>query len=115
MGHTPSIAWQVLAYAILTAAEVLISITCLEFSYTQAPNNMKSFIMAIVGAEYILNLLPKGTHEYDCLIKPSELEKWSREAGLTLVDLIGVSYNPLTKSFKLTNDVSVNYMIHFKK
>ena len=76
---------------------------------------MKSFIMAIVGAEYILNLLPKGTHEYDCLIKPSELEKWSREAGLTLVDLIGVSYNPLTKSFKLTNDVSVNYMMHFKK
>ena len=86
-----------------------------DLFFSTINRNMKSFIMAIVGAEYILNLLPKGTHEYDCLIKPSELEKWSREAGLSLVDLIGVSYNPLTKSFKLTNDVSVNYMMHFKK
>ena len=77
--------------------------------------NLKSFIMAIVGAEYILNLLPKGTHEYDCLSKPSELEQWSRESGLTLIDLIGVSYNPLIKNFNLTDDVSVNYMMHFKK
>ena len=71
--------------------------------------------MAIVGAEYVLNLLPKGTHEYDCLIKPSELEQWSRESGLSLIDLCGVSYNPLTKKFNLTEDVSVNYMMHFKK
>jgi len=86
-----------------------------DLFFSTINRNMKSFIMAIVGAEYLLNLLPKGTHEFDCLIKPSELEKWSRESGLTLIDLIGVSYNPLTKAFSLTDDVSVNYMMHFKK
>lgn len=86
-----------------------------DLFFSTINRNIKSFIMAIVGAEYILNLLPKGTHEYDCLIKPSELEKWSREAGLTMIDLVGVSYNPLTKVFNLTDDVSVNYMMHFKK
>ena len=77
--------------------------------------NLKSYIMAIVGAEYILNLLPKGTHEFDCFIKPSELEKWSRLAGLELVELIGVTYNPITSIFSLSDDVDVNYMMHFKK
>tara|TARA_B100001123_G_scaffold89705_1_gene103125 strand:+ start:6943 stop:7665 length:723 start_codon:yes stop_codon:yes gene_type:complete len=86
-----------------------------DLFFSTINRNMKSFIMAIVGAEYILNLLPKGTHEYDCLIKPSELEQWCRGSGLTLVDLVGVSYNPLTKTFSLTDDVSVNYMMHFKK
>ena len=86
-----------------------------DLFFSTINRNMKSFIMAIVGAEYLLNLLPKGTHEYDCLIKPSELEQWSRKSGLTLIDLIGVSYNPLTKNFSLTEDVSVNYMMHFKK
>ena len=71
--------------------------------------------MAIVGAEYVLNLLPKGTHEFDCFIKPSELEKWSRSAGLELVELIGVTYNPITTVFSLSDDVDVNYMMHFKK
>ncbi len=86
-----------------------------DLFFSTINRNIKSFIMAIVGAEYVLNLLPKGTHEYDCLIKPSELEQWSRESGLTLIDLIGVNYNPFTKTFNLTNDVSVNYMMHFKK
>ena len=86
-----------------------------DLFFSTINRNIKSFIMAIVGAEYVLNLLPKGTHEYDCLIKPSELEQWSRESGLSLIDLIGVSYNPLTKEFNLTDDVSVNYMMHFKK
>ena len=86
-----------------------------DLFFSTINRNMKSFIMAIVGAEYLLNLLPKGTHEYDCLIKPSELEQWCRGSGLTLVDLVGVSYNPLTKTFSLTDDVSVNYMMHFKK
>ena len=86
-----------------------------DLFFSTINRNIKSFIMAIVGAEYVLNLLPKGTHEYDCLIKPSELEQWSSESGLTLIDLIGVNYNPFTKTFNLTNDVSVNYMMHFKK
>ena len=77
--------------------------------------NIKSYVMAIVGAEYILNLLPKGTHEFDCFIKPSELEKWSRSAGLELIELIGVIYNPITTVFSLSDDVDVNYMMHFKK
>ena len=77
--------------------------------------NIKSYIMAIVGAEYILNLLPKGTHEFDCFIKPSELEKWSKSAGLELIELIGVVYNPITTVFSLSDDVDVNYMMHCKK
>ena len=77
--------------------------------------NIKSYLMAIVGAEYILNLLPQGTHEFDSFIKPSEIEKWSRNSGLNLIDLTGVMYNPISKTFKLTDDVSVNYMMHLTK
>ena len=77
--------------------------------------NIKSYIMAIVGAEYILNLLPKGTHEFDCFIKPSELEKWARLANLELIGLVGVKYNPITSEFSISDDVDVNYMMHFKK
>ena len=71
--------------------------------------------MAIVGAEYLLKLLPQVTHEFDSFLKPSEIELWSRKSGLNLVDLTGVMYNPITKTFKLTDDVSVNYMMHFRK
>ena len=77
--------------------------------------NIKSYIMAIVGAEYILNLLPKGTHEFDCFIKPSELEKWGRSASLEFIGLVGVTYNPITSEFSISDDVDVNYMMHFKK
>ena len=77
--------------------------------------NPKSYLFAIIGAEYLLNLLPKGTHEYSKLIKPSELEKWSRSAGLELIELFGVIYNPITTVFSLSDDVDVNYMMHFKK
>ena len=77
--------------------------------------NIKSFLMAIVGAEYILKLLPKGTHEFDQLIKPSEMDQWASNANLKLVDLSGVSYNPINETFKLSRDVSVNYMMHFIK
>ena len=77
--------------------------------------NLKSFLMAIVGAEYILKLLPKGTHEYDQLIKPSELDLWARKADLKLIDLSGVSYNPINETFKLSSYVSVNFMMHFIK
>ena len=77
--------------------------------------NPKSFLFAIVGAEYLLRLLPKGTHEYRSFIRPSELESWARHAGLTLQNIIGMSYNPLTKQYSLGKDVEVNYLMHFKK
>ena len=77
--------------------------------------NPKSFLMAILGAEYILKIIPKGTHEYDQFIKPSELDQWGRKANLTLKELIGVTYDPFNETFSLSKDVSVNYMMHFIK
>jgi 2-polyprenyl-6-hydroxyphenyl methylase/3-demethylubiquinone-9 3-methyltransferase len=73
--------------------------------------NPKSYLFAVVGAEYILSLLPRGTHDYAKFIKPSELAQSCRNAGLDLVDLIGMSYNPLTKVYSLGKDTSVNYMV----
>jgi len=72
--------------------------------------NAKAFLFAIVGAEYVLNLLPRGTHEYAKLIKPSELAGYSRSAGLNLTQTKGLQYNPLTKHYWLDADTSVNYM-----
>jgi 2-polyprenyl-6-hydroxyphenyl methylase/3-demethylubiquinone-9 3-methyltransferase len=77
--------------------------------------NPKAFAFAIVGAEYLLNMLPKGTHEYGKFIRPSELEAWARHQGLELNDVSGMTYNPLFKSYKLSNDVDVNYLMHFTK
>ena len=77
--------------------------------------NPKSWLFAVVGAEYILNLLPKGTHEYDKFIRPSEMEAWARAAGLALEDLTGMSYNPLTREYRLGTDVSVNYLACFRR
>jgi 2-polyprenyl-6-hydroxyphenyl methylase/3-demethylubiquinone-9 3-methyltransferase len=73
--------------------------------------NAKSFVLAIVGAEYVLNLLPKGTHEYARFIRPSELSRACREAGLSVFDLTGMTYNPLTKVYALGRDVDVNYIL----
>jgi 2-polyprenyl-6-hydroxyphenyl methylase/3-demethylubiquinone-9 3-methyltransferase len=72
--------------------------------------NPKSFLLGIVGAEYLLQLLPRGTHEYARFIKPSELARWCRDAGLDLQASRGMEYNPLTRRFKLTDDTSVNYV-----
>lgn len=77
--------------------------------------NPKAWLFAIVGAEYVLNMLPKGTHEYDKLIRPSELSEYARHAGLELQRIIGLHYNPLTKVYKLAPGVDVNYMIHCTK
>ena len=77
--------------------------------------NPKAWLLAIVGAEYVLNLLPRGTHEYDKLIKPSELSDYARGAGLELKRMIGLHYNPISKSYKLAPGVDVNYMIHTRK
>ena len=74
--------------------------------------NPKAFVFAIVGAEYVLRMLPRGTHEFAKFIKPAELGAWSRDAGLALQDITGLTYNPLTRQYKLGRDVDVNYMIH---
>ena len=77
--------------------------------------NPKSYLFAIIGAEYILQLLPRGTHDYQKFIKPSELNQWTRDARLSTKHLVGMSYNPLTKNYWLGSDVSVNYLMHMKK
>ncbi|MEM7196122.1 MAG: bifunctional 2-polyprenyl-6-hydroxyphenol methylase/3-demethylubiquinol 3-O-methyltransferase UbiG [Pseudomonadota bacterium] len=77
--------------------------------------NPKSFIFAIVGAEYILKLLPKGTHEYAKFIKPSELTEWSGRAGLEAKEMTGMHYNPLNGRYWLADGVDVNYLLHSRK
>ena len=77
--------------------------------------NLKAYAMAIIGAEYILNLLPRGTHDYEKLIKPSELSKAARDAGLIVKELTGMTYNPLSDTYKLGKNVDVNYLIHCQR
>ncbi len=77
--------------------------------------NPKSFLLAIVGAEYVLNLLPKGTHEYRRFIIPAELAAMARDAGLTVTEFTGMTYNPFSKIYALNNDVSVNYIVACRK
>jgi len=77
--------------------------------------NPKSFLFAIVGAEYVLHLLPRGTHEYARFIRPSELATHCRDAGLEMADLTGMTYNPLTKVYALGRDVDVNYLVGCRK
>lgn len=77
--------------------------------------NPKAYLFAVIGAEYVLNMLPKGTHEYQKFIKPSELSAWARYAGLNVDQLKGMGYNPLTDRYSLGNDISVNYLIHTVK
>lgn len=75
--------------------------------------NPKSYLLSIIGAEYLLQLIPKGTHDYTKFIKPSELANWIRAAGLELKHMTGMTYNPLSKHYKLNdNDVDVNYLVH---
>ena len=77
--------------------------------------NPKAFLFAIVGAEYMLSLLPKGTHEYARFIRPSELARWCRDAGLELTETRGMAYNPLTRRYRLSGDTSVNYLMACRK
>ena len=77
--------------------------------------NPKSFVFAIVGAEYVLKLLPAGTHEYRKFIRPSELDSWARDAGLELKASIGMHYNPLTRDYSLGPGLDVNYLMHFRR
>jgi 2-polyprenyl-6-hydroxyphenyl methylase/3-demethylubiquinone-9 3-methyltransferase len=73
--------------------------------------NAKAFVFAIVGAEHVLKLLPKGTHEYAKFIRPSELAHWCRDAGLEVLELQGMQYNPLTGRYWLSTDTDVNYLV----
>jgi len=86
-----------------------------DLFFSTINRNPKAYALAIVGAEYLLNMLPKGTHDYAKFIRPSELGQWLRAAGLELVDIKGMSYNPLTRQYKLGKDIDVNYLLHAKK
>jgi 2-polyprenyl-6-hydroxyphenyl methylase/3-demethylubiquinone-9 3-methyltransferase len=77
--------------------------------------NLKSFALAIVGAEYLARLVPRGTHEYDRLLKPSEIARFARAAGLEVADIAGLQYDPLREQCSLTRDPSVNYLMHLKR
>ena len=74
--------------------------------------NPKAFLMAIIGAEYVLNLLPKGTHQYEKLIRPRELDGWCADAGLHIAEIIGMHYNPLNQKYFLATGVDVNYLVY---
>ncbi len=77
--------------------------------------NLKAYVLAVVGAEYVMRLLTPGTHTYKRFIKPSELARWSRDAGLDLCDVVGIDYNPLTHHCAISKDPSVNYLMHLKR
>lgn len=87
-----------------------------DIYFSTINRNPKSYLFSIIGAEYLLQLLPRGTHNYDKFIKPSELATWIRSAELTLKDITGLTYNPITKHYRLNpNDVDVNYLMHVRK
>ncbi len=86
-----------------------------DLYFSTLNRTVKSWLFGIVGAEYVLNLLPRGTHQYEKFIKPSELNRWCQTAGVRILDITGLHYNPLTQSFKLGPGVDVNYMIHCKR
>lgn len=106
--HVPDIDSTIQALATLTApgGDVFLA------TINRTP---KAFALAIVGAEHVLNILPKGTHRYEKLIRPSELAGACRDAGLDVLDITGVAYNPFTRRCRFVNDVGVNYMLHARK
>ncbi|MGB5475045.1 MAG: bifunctional 2-polyprenyl-6-hydroxyphenol methylase/3-demethylubiquinol 3-O-methyltransferase UbiG, partial [Gammaproteobacteria bacterium] len=106
--HVPDPAATIAACAALLKDDGLIVLSTIN-------RNPKSYLFAVIGAEYLLRLLPKGTHDYAKFIRPSEMEAWARAAGLQLTDLTGMSYNPLTQEYRLGSDVSVNYLAAFRK
>ena len=77
--------------------------------------NPRSYLFAIIGAEYLLNLLPKGTHDYSKFIIPSELSKWLNKSNLNTIEVVGLSYNPITDNYWLGKDIAVNYLLHASK
>jgi 2-polyprenyl-6-hydroxyphenyl methylase/3-demethylubiquinone-9 3-methyltransferase len=106
--HVPDPAAILAALAVLAKPGAKIVVSTLN-------RNPKSFAVAIVGAEYLARALPRGTHDYLKFIRPSELARWGRSAGLELQDLTGIAYNPLTRAFSLAADTDVNYLAQFTK
>jgi 2-polyprenyl-6-hydroxyphenyl methylase/3-demethylubiquinone-9 3-methyltransferase len=102
----PAVTLQALARLVKPGGDVVVS------TLNRTP---RAFLVAILGAEYIARVLPRGTHEYLKFIRPSELARWARSAGLELEDLSGLSYNPLTRAFRLSGDTKVNYLARFRK
>lgn len=100
--------------AIIHACAQLVNPNGLIFLST-LNRNLRSFIQGIVGAEYLLRLLPRGTHQYSRFIKPAELSTWARAANLNLQAIIGIQYNPITQTFKLSPNCSVNYLVCYRK
>ena len=106
--HVPDPAQTVQACASLTRAGGWVFFSTIN-------RNLKAFALAIVGAEYVLNLLPRGTHQYEKFLKPSELSKHARAAGLEVREVIGMRYNPFTKTAALGRDTDVNYLMACRK
>lgn len=86
-----------------------------QLFFSTLNRNPKSYLFAVLGAEYVLKMLPKGTHDFAKFIRPAELARWARAAGLALKELTGMSYNPITRRYDLGGDVSVNYLVHTVK
>ena len=86
-----------------------------QLFFSTINRNPKSYLFAVLGAEYLLKLLPRGTHDYARFVKPSELARWCRDAGLRETELAGMTYNPLTQRYSLGSDCSVNYLLHCAK
>lgn len=106
--HVPEPASTVAACASLTAAGGHVFFSTIN-------RNPKAYLFAVVGAEYVLNLLPKGTHDYAKFIRPAELARMCRDGGLEVRDITGMTYNPLSRSYSLGRDTSVNYLLHAVK
>ena len=75
----------------------------------------RAYFFAVLGAEYLLRILPAGTHSYEKFIRPSELVQWAKDEGLQLVDVTGLDYDPFTRHARLTNDARVNYLVHLRR
>ena len=106
--HVPGPASVVAAIATLAKPGGSVVISTLN-------RNPKSYLFAVIGAEYVLGLLPKGTHDWSRFIKPSEIAAWGRRVSLDLVEIIGMTYNPLSRQYRLERDVSVNYLMALRK
>ena len=102
--HVPQPAGMVAACARLVRAGG-------QVFFSTINRNAKAYLFAVVGAEYVLGLLPKGTHDYQRFIRPSELARWSRDANLRVEEMIGMTYNPLTQRYSLGADCDVNYLV----
>ena len=99
--------------AIVRAAATLVKPGGRVF-FSTLNRNVKSYLFAVIGAEYVLRMLPRGTHDYAKFIKPSELARMARRAGLDAEDLIGMTYNPITKVYSLGSDSDVNYIMAYR-